>query len=629
MTTEQLYAYKEKLTELSEKEKKLRNIYLKGLVDGTLQGPPTAYSSIDRPWYQFYDEESINSSAPKLTAYEFMYENNKDHPNDIAINYFGKKMTYKQFFKKIEKTAKALRSFGVREGDIVSICSITTPEVVYLFYALNRIGAVANMIDPRMNEERIIEIVNSCNSKLMFTLDLIYPKLDKMKSKLHVDDYIVLSAYDSLGFPISNIKKKDKNYPKINLKENFSWKDFYDGSKYVKELKECEYEPNMAAGIVYTGGTTGVPKGVKLSNENFNGMAYNYSIANLEFERGQTILDIMPPFIAYGFVNGIHLPITVGVTDILIPKFDPAKFPDLILKYKPNMCLGVPSHFDILRKSEKLKNEDLSYILYPAVGGDAMNVELEKKLNEFLEEHNCKHKITKGYGMTELSGAAITSSTTVNKVASVGVPFPLNNLGIFKPGTDEELPIGEVGEICITGPTMMLGYLDNIKEEEKVKIKHSDGEYWIHSQDYGYIDKDGFLYVKGRMKRTIVRPDGHNTYPLEIENVINECEGVASSSVIDFEAKKYGNGHIPVAFIELAEGADEEIVKQAIIDNMAKKLPNRDIACNIEFIEKIPTTNIGKTDYKELERIVREKQETDQSFVEKTYKIYEKTLILK
>ena len=226
MTKEQLYDYKKKLTELSDKERKLRNEYLRKLSIGDIQGPLTGYSTIDKPWYKYYDEKNINSSVPNLTAYQFMLANNIKHDNDIAINYFGKKMTYKTFFEKIDETAKALQTFGVKKGDIITICSVTTPEVIYLFYALNKLGAVANMIDPRVNEERIIEIVNSCHSKMMFTLDLIYPKLDKMKDRLHVDDYVIVSAYDSLPLPISIIKKSDKKYPKINKKENFEWKKF-------------------------------------------------------------------------------------------------------------------------------------------------------------------------------------------------------------------------------------------------------------------------------------------------------------------------------------------------------------------------------------------------------------------
>ena len=553
MTVEDLKKYKEKLSKLSEKEKELRNIYLRKIAQGEISGPLTGYPSVDKPWYRYYDDLSINASLPKMTAYEFMYSRNKDNQNDVAINYFGNKIKYKNFFNKIEETAKALQANGVKKGDIVTICSITTPEVVYLFYALNRLGAVANMIDPRVNEDRIIEIINNSNSKLVFTLNLIYPKIEKMKDSLNSEKYVVLSAYDSLLFPLNVIKNRGKDIPKINKNENITWKKFISEGKTIDILNTISYEENMPAGIVYTGGTTGVPKGAVLSNENFNGMALNYTIGNLGVRRQQTVLDIMPPFIAYGMNTGLHMPLSLGVTVIIIPKFEPEKFPDLIIKHKPNNCLGVPSHFDILTKSEKLKNADLSFIMYPAVGGDAMNNVLEENLNKFLTEHNCAARITKGYGMTELSGAAITSGTNFNKLGSVGIPFPLNSVGIFKPGTDEELPKGQIGEVCMKGPTMMLGYLNNEEEEAKVKKVHSDGTIWVHSQDYGYIDNDGFLFVKGRMKRTIVRPDGHNNYPLEIENVINTFEGVCNSAVVDFDARKIGNGHIPVAFVVLED----------------------------------------------------------------------------
>ena len=231
--------------------------------------------------------------------------------------------------------------------------------------------------------------------------------------------------------------------------------------------------------------------------------------------------------------------------------------------------------------------------------------------------------------MTELSGAAITSSTTVNKVGSVGIPFPLNNVGIFKEGTDVELPIGQIGEICLKSPTIMHGYLNNNEEEKKVKLRHNDNSIWIHSQDYGYIDENGFLYVKGRIKRTIVRPDGHNNYPLEIENVINSFEEVKNSAVIDMYASKYGNGHIPIAFVVTNENIDKEKLKKQIMDYCSQKLPNRDVACNIVFIDKLPTTNIGKTDYNTLEQSIKELVNKDKKFEEEVYRNYEKTLILK
>ena len=624
-----LKEYKTKLGKLSLNEQKLRDLYLRDLSLGKIQGSLTGYASIDKPWLKYYDIESLDYELPKKTAYRHMYDNNSNYQSDIAIEYFGNKISYKKLFNKIDDAAKSLQELGVKKGDIVTICSITTPEVIYLFYALNKIGAVANMIDPRVNEERITQIINETNSKILFSLNLIHPKIEKIKDKITVNNYIILSAFDSLLFPINAIKKITTALPKIDKNDTINYKKFIEIGKNRKKVEEIKYIEDYPAGIVYTGGTTGVPKGAILSNDNFNGMAYNYSIANLGIKRQQKILDIMPPFIAYGLNNGIHLPLSVGVTDIVIPNFDPNKFPDLILKYKPNDCLGVPSHFDILTKSEKLKNADLSFLVYPAVGGDAMNIPLEEKLNEFLANHNCSAKITKGYGMTELSGAAITSSTTVNKVGSVGIPFPLNNVGIFKEGTDVELPIGQIGEICLKSPTIMHGYLNNNEEEKKVKLRHNDNSIWIHSQDYGYIDENGFLYVKGRIKRTIVRPDGHNNYPLEIENVINSFEEVKNSAVIDMYASKYGNGHIPIAFVVTNENIDKEKLKKQIMDYCSQKLPNRDVACNIVFIDKLPTTNIGKTDYNTLEQSIKELVNKDKKFEEEVYRNYEKTLILK
>ncbi|MBR3117136.1 MAG: acyl--CoA ligase [Bacilli bacterium] len=618
-----------KISDLSTQDAECRNIYLKKIGTGELQGPLTGYASKDKPWYSFYSDEAINEKMPEMTAYNYLYEQNKDHLDDIAINYYGKKINYKTLFKEIDKTARALVSYGVKKGDTVSIASVTTPEVIYLFYALNKLGAVANMVDPRTNEDRLIEIFNKTNSKLIFSINLLNPRIEKIKDKLKANTFVTISAYDSLIFPLNVIKNSSKELPKIDTSKYYKWSRFINNGRKINEVKSVEYEKNYPAAIVYTGGTTGVSKGAILSNDNFNSMAFHYATANLGIERQQVMLDIMPPFIAYGLNNGIHLPLSVGITCTIIPKFDPEKFPDLIIKYKPNEVLGVPSHFDMLTKSKKLDGVDLSFIVYPAVGGDSMNIVLEEKLNQFLKEHNCAAKITKGFGMTELGGAAITSSTIVNKVGSVGIPFPTNIVGIFKPGTDEELQYNEIGEICITGPTMMKGYLDNEEEEKKVRMLHSDGRVWTHSQDYGYIDKEGFLYVKGRIKRTIVRPDGHNNYPLEIENVINSFKGVEESAVVDMAANRFGNGHIPVAFVVLEDGVDKDTIKPELTKYCSKQLPFRDVACNFIFIDKLPVTNIGKVDYKKLKEELEKLLENNKNLEEETYNNYNKSLVLK
>lgn len=492
----------------------------------------TGYPSIDKPWLKYYDEEAKNYELPSCSAYQYMKSNNENYCNEIAINYFNNKITYFELDNNINRVVNALAGIGVKKGDTVSICSITIPEVIYLFYALNKIGAIANMIDPRINADRLIKILNNC--EILFCLDLIYEKINKIVDKTKIAKFIFLSTATSLPLrlkALSSIKKR-----RI-LGNYINWSDFIKDNNTIVD-SQYEYTPNYPAAIVYTGGTTGVPKGAILTNDNFNAMAEAYKrCIPPKNKRQQKILNIMPPFIAYGLVNGIHMPISIGVTNIIIPKFNPQDFPKLLKKYKPQHTLGVPSHYNILLDNPEMEGVDLSFWVNPAVGGDSMNSILEERLNDFLEKHNCKSRITKGYGMTELSGTGVSSSYAFNKYESVGIPFSKNNVSVFKPGSDIELTFGEIGEICIQSPTMFLRYLDNEEEDKRVKKKHHDGSVWIHSQDYGYIDEDGFLFIKGRIKRTIVRPDGHNNYPMEMESVLNTNPIVNETAVIGVNIK--------------------------------------------------------------------------------------------
>ncbi len=579
--------------------------------------------SEEKPWLKYYSDKSINYSIPNATAYQHLYNENKDYKSDIAIEFYGKRINYSCLFENIDATAKSLASYGVKPGDVVTICSITIPEVIYLFYALNRIGAIANMIDPRINTDRLSEIITNTRTELFFCLDLIYDKVSGHIDLSTIKNTVLLSVFDSMPIPL-RVLGKIKTHTKV--KSEFKWKRFI--SVASESYEEKPYEKNYPAAIVYTGGTTGVPKGAIISNDNCNAMAtsYQYSIPP-ESKRGQTILDIMPPFIAYGLVTGIHMPLSLGVRLIIIPKFNPQEFPSLLKKYKPNHTLGVPSHYNVfLEKSDELQGVDLSFWVNPAVGGDAMNSMLEKKLNIFLKDHNCKSIMTKGYGMTELSGTAISSSIDFCKLESVGIPFSKNVVGIFKPGTSDELTYNEIGEVCIQAPTMFLGYYNNKEEEDKVKLTHDDGSVWIHSQDYGYIDEDGFVYIKGRIKRTLVRPDGHNNYPMEMESVLNEYEGVQQSAVVGFEAERYGNGTLPVAFIVC--GGDNSIVSEKdLMSYCYHMLPKRDVPCGYFIVDNLPLTRVGKIDYQALQdhlnEIVR-----DSDIVENIYKNYKDTLVI-
>ena len=579
------------------------------------------YPTTDRPWMGYYPEEAYRLVAPPLSLYGLIKKRNKDYLSGTALSYFDKTITFKEFFENIEKTAAALTEQGVKAGDIVSICSVTTPEVVCLFYALNKIGAVANMLDPRNNKDYISKVLKDTNCNLLFVLDVISPKLEEDIRKYPT---VILSVATSMPLVVKTAYRL-KNKP-VKCTSAMTWKEFIALGN-GKTVPDIDYEPNRPAAIVYTGGTTGVPKGAILSNENMNYIALEYKYCLPKVKRGQTILIIMPPFIAYGLTMGMHTPLTLGVKSVIIPKFDPKEFPDLLVKYKPEHTVGIPSHYEEVLKSPKLKGFDLRHWLTPGTGGDAINETLEKNVNRFLKEHNCESSLMMGYGMTELCSSAATNLPHFAKAGTVGFPLPLNTISIFKPGTDEELPFYTDGEICVTGPTVFLGYLNDPEEEAIVKKKHKDGKVWIHSQDFGFMDEDGFITIKGRIKRMITRPDGHNNFPSELEKVVAACQGVENVAVISIPGKRYGNGDIPVAAV--VREPDSTISADQILSYCMDHSPARDMPCYVFFVDRLPLTNIGKVDFRSLEKQFEDMMASDPDILKRIYYYYEKTIEMK
>lgn len=384
-------------------------------------------------------------------------------------------------------------------------------------------------------------------------------------------------------------------------KHSFPWEK-------ILNTKKVEYKKDAPAVIVYTRGTTGIPKGAMLSNDTLNIIEFSYMNLGQKYDRTQRMLDIMPPFIAYGVTCGIHMPLTLGITDVLIPLLDVEKLPDLFIKYKPAHYLGVPMHFEKLARSSKMASQDMSYLISAGAGGDAISDKAEIEINKFLEAHNSPYPIAKGYGMTEVGSAAVACHGNVNKVGSVGIPHIKTTVSIFEPNTDKELTYGEEGEICFTTPAMMLGYIANEKENDSVFMKHSDGNTWIHSGDIGYMDSDGFIFLKGRIKRMIIRPDGHNVFPVAIENVIISHQSVEACAVVG-KADIDSNGKWPVAFIVVKPNVTNSTdIIQQIEELCSEKIPPRDTAVAFYTVNELPMTNIGRIDYRLLEEMA-DKQE--------------------
>lgn len=597
MGIDELKEYREKLGKLTQEEEKQRNLYLKKLANGTLQGPLTGKQSIDKTWLKYYEDYDIKQDIPKMSAYDYMVVNNNSNLDKNALNFYGIKITYEELLKNIDKITRSLISLGVKKGNIVTLAMANTPEMVYLFYALNRIGAISNVIDPRYSADEMKREINKVNSKYFITLADCYDTSRRIIEETNVEKTVYLTAIESMPLPIKVVNKL-KNKIKSIDNNSISWNDFIkNGKKIDKDINNI-YENDMPVTIVHTGGTTGEPKGVVLTNENFVAMANMHMHGGLDYEKDDKFLNILPPFIAYCLCNGINMPLTLGLEVTIIPQWDVPDFPMILDKYKPNHVLAGPILWDYVTKSDI---RDLSYLKTPVSGGDALNEELEKRINDFFKKKNCKSKVAQGYGMTEVSSAAVFSKQEANKIGSVGIPFIKNNVSIFDPETLLEKNIGEEGEIWISSPTVMKEYYNNNIATEELKITTIDGNNWIRTGDIGKIDLDGNLYIVGRMKRMIVR-SGNKIFPANTENIVlklNEIDNCAIVGIDDDIERKVPVIHI-VLKKEIVESKEEivEKIKKIISDN----LPEFNIPVKFVFRESMPLTSINKIDFKKLEQ---------------------------
>ena len=559
--------------------------------------------STAKPWLKYYTEEQKNKVMPVCSLYDYLYDCNKDYLHGIAINYYDNNITYRQLFERIQKTAQAFMEIGVKEGDIIPVITATTPEIVYTFYAMDLIGAVPNMIDPRYSADGIKEYIEEVDAEYVCCLDVAYEKVKQAIEGTRVKKVIVVSPADSLP-PILRMGYKLANPDRNVYGENcLLWKDFIAGGG-CRALKTIENRPNKPCCIVHTGGTTGSSKCVMLCDSNYNALAFQIGNCQIKFSRGQRFLNVMPPFIAYGFGYGIHLPIACGVTTVIIPQLDPMKLAGLIRKYRPEHMAGVPAHFQFVMHDRKMKYFDLSFMVNACAGGDSIAVPAEEAVNGFLKSHNCRYNLTKGYGMTEMCAVACACMSDVNKLGSVGVPLLNTTVSAFDPETGEELPIGEEGEICISGPTMMLGYYEKPEETANVIRLHDDGKYWVHTGDLGHVDEDGFVFIAGRIKRVIIRHDGFKVFPYLIENVVSKHPSVEVCAAVAAKDTTKPQGKLPSVHIELT--ADNRLpaeqIEAELREMCAKELPEYVQPSFYRFDAELPYTAIGKIDFRALER---------------------------
>ncbi|CDA60875.1 acyl-CoA synthetases (AMP-forming)/AMP-acid ligases II [Clostridium sp. CAG:524] len=560
-------------------------------------------NNIKTPWLKYYKEGvPAHLNYPKGTMVGYFLEAVARYPENIAIEYYGRTYTYRAFYEMIRDTAKSLKSQGVKEGDTIAICMPNTPEAILMFYAANMVGALVSLIHPLSAEKEIQNYINGSGATFLLSLDLVYDKVHNIVDNTCIKKIVIASAGDSLK-TIKKFLYKFKNrgtVPKIELTDDImTWNEFINyGYDYQGEIA-CLKGANDPAVILYSGGTSGDPKGILLTNMNFNALALSCHKMIEQSGEGESILAILPIFHGFGLGVCIHTTLGCGMRVVLVPNFNPKDFGRLLHKHKISIVCGVPSLFESLTKTSMGKN-DLSKLKSAISGGDFMSKDLKNKVDTYFREHGSNAEIRVGYGLTEASAAICVTPTGEYRESSIGVPFPDTYIKVVRVGTHDEVPYGEDGEICISGPTVMMGYLNNLEETIQTLQIHEDGRTWLHTGDVGSMDKDGFVYFKQRVKRIIIS-NGYNLYPSYIETIINSHPDVFTSTVIGIPHPK--KVQVAKAYIVLKDGVKpSKDVEKSIRLHCEKNLARYSLPAVYEFRESLPKTLVGKVAYRELEK---------------------------
>lgn len=565
--------------------------------------------SASAPWLAYYGSMPHSIDYPDCTMYSLVARAAEKSPTHTAYVFMGKKTTYRAFLNRIDAAAKALWSMGIRKGDRVTLCMANTPQALDCFYGLNRIGAIPNMVHPLSAAQEIAFYLNASNSKAILTLDQFYGKVDSIRDQLKNPCTILIAkiqdelpAHLKLLYPLSKNAKKVEPLPETGYT---LWSDLLSQGKTVS-IPTHDGKADDCAAILYSGGTTGTTKGILLSNRNFNALGLQTIAASgYPSVDGMKMLSVMPIFHGFGLGIGIHTALIGGATCILVPQFSIKTYADILRKQKPDFIPGVPTLFEALLRCKDLENTDLGFLKGIFSGGDSLSPELKKKVDAFLAAHNCREQIREGYGTTECVTASCLTPKDYARHGSIGVPFPDTFYKIVKPGTTEEMDVNAEGEICLRGPTVMLGYMDNPVETAQTLQRHKDGNLWLHTGDLGFMDEDGFIYFRQRLKRMIVS-SGYNIYPSQLENIIDAHEKVLQSCVVGVNDDY--KGQRVYAYVATMPGVvADDTLREELLAYCAGRIAKYAMPKHIEFRTELPKTAVGKVAYRVLEAEANEK----------------------
>lgn len=564
--------------------------------------------NVATPWLESYGEVAPNLDYSEKTISGAVLETAAREGEFPALTFMGKATSFSRLAEETDRVARSFYALGVRPGTRVLVCLPNVPQAVFCLYGLNRIGAIPTMVHPLSAVSELVFYMNEASCSIAVTLDQFYGKFLEVKKQHPIDKLIVCRVSDELSFPL-NIGQKlltERKFPKVKGENDIVWNDFLELGKSVTDGYVAEKDFRSEAVVLFSGGTTGTTKGIMLSDLNFNALAWQTAnMANKEVHHSK-MLAAMPVFHGFGLGVCIHTMLFIGGTSILVPRFNVKSYAKLIRKTQPNFIAGVPTLFEAITRNKYLDGADLSCLSGVFSGGDSLTIELKKKFDAFLAAHNASVRVREGYGTTECVTACCLTPYNKEKEGSIGIPFPDTYFKICKPGTCDEIPFGEEGEICLTGPSMMLGYIGHEEENKETLRTHEDGHVWLHTGDLGRMDNEGFIYFSQRMKRMIVT-SGYNVYPSQLENIIEGHPAVQRSYVIG--VKDPLKMQRVKAFVVLKENcpADEDM-RKSIMQHCKRHIAKYALPAEIEFRESLPTTLVGKVAYTVLEKEEAQKE---------------------
>ncbi|MFA6032940.1 MAG: AMP-binding protein [Myxococcota bacterium] len=553
-----------------------------------------------KPWLKFYGDVPRKIDYPQVTLYEALMRTVDRSPDKIAWEFMGYKCTYRQFAWEIDRFSSALSVLGLKKGDRFTISMPTSPQGIICFYAVVKLGGVASMIHPLSPPKEIEFYLNLSKSRFALTIDAFYGSFRDVMDKTPCKKLILAEIPDflpplkALGFRLT----KGRKIPKVPKDPRVVWwRDMV--KKDNPPVPPAPGKTDDLAVIMYSGGTTGTPKGIMLSHRNF--ISEGLMVAHWGgMDDRDKILAILPIF--HGFGLGVCLNATFmgGGQSILVPMFTPESVADLIKKKRPSFVVGVPTLFDALNRNEQFNKTDLSSLKGCFSGADTLPRPVKEEFERIVKRQGGNVKLLEGYGLTEAVTAIMAMPIKEYREGSVGVPFPEMSAKVVRVGTTDEMPVGEEGEICLSGPAVMLGYLDQPDETANVLKVHADGLTWLHTGDIASMDADGFFYFKLRLKR-MIKSSGINVYPVQVEEILRRHPEVDTACVIGLPDKaqvQRVKAFVVLKDISKASPAMEKSLIAYCQENLLKWSCPREI----EFRADLPKTLIGKIAFNTLEQ---------------------------